>query len=102
MRVQRQLGWQAVQHELSIDVQGKNHNRSRSPLLIGYCWCAVIPCDNTHIAQQDIETINPGVKCMINPDPNSHGELCECKEGYYGSLCVRVALVMATQLSASL
>jgi len=37
---------------------------------------------------KDIETINRGVKCEINPDPNSHGELCECKEGFYGWNCL--------------
>lgn len=37
---------------------------------------------------KDIDIINPGVKCTINPDPDAHGELCECKEGYYGWNCL--------------
>jgi hypothetical protein len=38
---------------------------------------------------KDIATINPGVKCVINPDPNSRtGEICECNEGYFGWNCL--------------
>ncbi len=40
------------------------------------------------IGCKDIATINAGVNCMINPDPASHGELCECKEGYFGWNCL--------------
>lgn len=38
---------------------------------------------------KDIDTINPGVSCMVNPDPNARsGEICECKLGYFGWNCL--------------